>query len=71
MSLTDVKKGCPVRFVAADAGPDLYGRLTAMGLVPGARIEVLQNAMGGPFIIAIGGSRVALGRDMACRILVK
>lgn len=70
MSLTDVKRGRRVRFVAAEAGPDIYGRLTAMGLVPGAEIEVIQNAMGGPFVIAIGGSRVALGRDMACRILV-
>ena len=70
MSLTDVKRGRRVRFVASEAGPELYGRLSAMGLVPGAKIEVIQNAMGGPFIIAIGGTRVALGRDMACRILV-
>ena len=70
MSLTDVKRGRRVRFVAAEAGADLYSRLTAMGLVPGAEIEVIQNAFEGPFIIAIGGTRVALGRDMACRIVV-
>lgn len=56
--------------MAAEAGPELYGRLTATELVPGAEIEVIQDALDGPFIIAIGGTRVALGRDMACRILV-
>lgn len=70
MSLTDVKRGRRVRFVAAEADPDLCGRLTAMGLVPGAQIDVLQDAPEGPFIVAIHGSRVALGRDMASKIFV-
>lgn len=70
MPLTIVQVGRKVRFVAVDAGRGLQGRLAAMGLVPGAEIEVLRNSMQGPFLIAVKGSRIALGRGMAQKILV-
>jgi Fe2+ transport system protein FeoA len=70
MPLTIVQVGRRVRFVAADAGCGLQGRLAAMGLVPGAEIEVLSNSTHGPFLISVKGSRVALGRGMAQKIQV-
>jgi Fe2+ transport system protein FeoA len=70
MPLTIVQAGRRVRFVAADAGRGLEGRLAAMGLVPGAEIEVLRNSPQGPFLIAVKGSRIALGRGMAQKIQV-
>jgi len=70
MLLTDVKKGKRVRFVALEGGHNLQGRLASMGLLPGAALEVIQNEGGGPIILSVGGSRMALGRGMACRILV-
>jgi ferrous iron transport protein A len=70
MSLTDVKTGRRVRFVAVDGGHALQGRLAALGLVPGAEIQVVQNEGRGPVILSVGSSRMALGRGMADKILV-
>jgi Fe2+ transport system protein A len=59
-----------VRLVAVDAGHGLRGRLAAMGIVPGVEIEVLRNSGHGPFLIAVKGSRIMLGRGMAQKIVV-
>lgn len=71
MPLTIVQVGRRVRFVAVDAGRGLQGRLAAMGLVPGVEIEVLRNSLHGPFLIAVKGSRIMLGRGMAQKIVVE
>jgi ferrous iron transport protein A len=70
MSLTDVQGGKRVRFVAVDGGRVLQGRLAALGLVPGAEIQVVQNEGRGPVILSVGSSRMALGRGMADKIIV-
>jgi len=54
-----------------DAGDGLTARLAAMGLLPGAEIEVLSNSNRGPFIVAVKGTRVVLGRGVAQKILVE
>ena len=71
MPLTIVQPGRRVRIVKVDAGEGLLGRLSAMGLIPGMEIEVLQNSLHGPFLIAVKGSRVMLGRGMARKIVVE
>ena len=60
-----------MRLVSVDAGRGLCGRLTAMGLVPGVEIEVVQNSIWGPFLIEVMGSRIMLGRGMARKITVE
>lgn len=70
MPLTIVQVGRCVRLVAVDAGHGLQSRLAAMGLVPGVEIEVLRNSQYGPFLIAVKGSRIMLGRGMAQKIMV-
>ncbi len=71
MPLTIVQAGRTVRFVAVDAGHGLQGRLAAMGMFPGAEIEVLRNSLHGPFLISVKGSRIMLGRGMAQKIIVE
>lgn len=71
MPLTLVQQGRTVRVVAVRAGCGVQGRLSAMGLVPGALVEVLRNGWGGPFLISVKGSRIALGRGMAGKIEVE
>ena len=71
MSLVTVKNGRRVRFLAVETGHALKARLTAMGLIPGIGIEVLQNSPHGPFVIAVKGSRIMLGRGIASKIDVK
>lgn len=68
MPLTIVQAGRRVRLVAVKAGEGLQGRLAALGLIPGAEIEVLRNSARGPFLVAVQGSRIVLGRGMAQQI---
>ena len=70
MPLTIVQAGRRVRLVTVEAGHGLQNRLVAMGLVPGVEIEVLQNSMHGPVIIAVKGGRIIIGRGMAQKIMV-
>ncbi len=70
MPLSVVQEGRRVRIITVDAGHGLLSRLTAMGLVPGVEIEVLRNSLHGPFLIAVKGSRIMLGRGMAQKIMV-
>lgn len=71
MPLTTVQPGRSVRIVSVNAGHGLAGRLSAMGLVPGAEVTVLQNCLRGPFLLGIGEGRIALGRGVANRIVVE
>lgn len=45
-------------------------RLLEMGLTPGTPVRVVQDA-GGPMLVSVRGSRVALGRDLAARMWVE
>ena len=51
------------------AGRRLRRRLAELGLTPGVRMTVLQNA-GGPVLICVRNSRLALGRQMAHKLAV-
>ena len=70
MPLSVVPSGRLVRLISIDSGRDLQGRLAAMGLVPGAEVEVLRNTRHGPFLLSIKGSRIMIGRGMANKIHV-
>lgn len=52
-----------------DGGRKFNHRLIELGLTPGVRLRVLQDS-GGPLIIAVRDSRLALGRGMAKKIFV-
>jgi len=68
--LSGVDVGSCVRLRSVNAGHGLRARLAAMGLTPGAELQVVRNTPGGPFIIAVRDSRLMLGRGMAERIEV-
>ncbi|MFW3145780.1 MAG: FeoA family protein [Thermoplasmatota archaeon] len=51
-------------------GRGLNRRLSELGIGVGAQMTVLNNS-GGPVIVAYGGSRMALGRGVASKILVE
>ena len=50
-------------------GRGLCTRLYAMGITPGVKIRVLSIA--GPILLEVRGSKLALGRGMASKILVR
>ncbi len=51
--------------------PDCMEHLMDMGLRPGKQIEMLTNSGGGPILLKIDESRIALGRGMAMKIYVR
>lgn len=69
MSLTDAPFGRYVRLIDITAGKQLAHRLAELGLTPGVQMMVVQDA-GGPLLIAVRDSRIALGRGVAHKLLV-
>jgi ferrous iron transport protein A len=55
--------------VKIDAGRRLTHRLAELGLTPGVKLRVVQ-VNGGPLLISVRGSRIAIGRGMADKLLV-
>ena len=55
---------------AIQGGREMSGRLAAMGLTPGAEIQVLQNLGRGPVLAKIRDTRIALGRNQASLVFV-
>ncbi|MCP4428690.1 MAG: ferrous iron transport protein A [Chloroflexi bacterium] len=62
--------GEPVRLKQIDAGRKLTCRLMELGLTPGVELTVVQDS-GGPLLVAVRDSRVALGRGMAHKMRVE
>ncbi|MFP4055673.1 MAG: ferrous iron transport protein A [Candidatus Brocadiia bacterium] len=69
--LSSVPEGRRVRVVALDAGRGMAARLAAMGVVPGVELLVVNNRGAGPVVVEVKGTRLALGRGMALKILVR
>lgn len=63
-------RGQLVRLTKIMAERKLTHRLTELGLTPGVHFEVLHDH-GGPLLLAVRDSRLALGRGMASKILVE
>ncbi len=55
---------------ALQGGHHFVARLATLGLTIGATITVLQNYGHGPLMVLVRGTRVALGRNEARRILI-
>jgi Fe2+ transport system protein FeoA len=58
-----------VRLEKIHGGGKISRHLTALGLTPGVNLHIIQNS-GGPLLISVRNSRIALGRGMAQKLLV-
>lgn len=67
--LAMVSIGEKVRLESIRGGEKLIHRLTALGLTPGVELSVLQDD-GGPLLLSVRDSRIALGRGMAHKVMV-
>jgi ferrous iron transport protein A len=67
--LTDAPKGKQVKLVSIDGGHSITRRLVELGLTPGTIFKIVQDS-GGPLIINVRNSKIALGRGMAVKLLV-
>ena len=68
-----VPTGRQVRVAAFEGGCEFRHRLASMGVNVGCSMRILRGSgggLGGPVLVALGHSRLAIGRGMAERILV-
>ncbi|MDO9529182.1 MAG: FeoA family protein [Syntrophales bacterium] len=70
ISLPMASLGKRVRIVSLAGGRGMQERLISMGMWPGSEIEVIRRGDPGPFIVAIGEARMAIGTGMAQKIMV-
>lgn len=70
MSLIFVNKGEKARVEQINGGDTFSKKMMEMGFYKGMEIEIISND-NGPLIIGVDGSRIALGRAMAQRIMVQ
>jgi ferrous iron transport protein A len=70
IQLTMVAPGQPVRVVDITSTQRVNRRLAEMGLSRGVRLEILKD-QGGPLLISVRDTHLALGRDVAQAIMVR
>lgn len=70
MPLIFVNKGEKARVEQINGGDTFSKKMMEMGFHKGMEIEIISND-NGPLIIGLDGSRIALGRAMAQRIMVQ
>jgi len=70
MPLTMAGTGEKVRIVMLAGGRGMQQRLISMGLDAGSEIDVIRRGAPGPFLIATGDTRLAIGAEMAHKIMV-
>ena len=71
MPLAMARPGELVTVTMVRAGWGLQRKLADMGLTPGVQIRIINSQMSGPVLIDLRGSRVALGRGIAHKIIVE
>ena len=57
--------------VDVQGGHGIRNRLRAMGLNPGAPLRLLHSRKCGPLLVQVRDSRLALGRGLAQKIMVR
>ncbi len=65
IQLTDLKPGTNAIIRHLDGGRSVVSRLVAMGFTPGGILSVVRGADGGPLLVCLKGSRVAIGKGEA------
>jgi ferrous iron transport protein A len=69
--LSMVAPGEQVQIVSVRAGWGLQRRLADMGLTPDLKVRVIRSQRHGAVVLDVRGSRLALGRGLAHKIMVK
>jgi len=69
--LSMLPEGREAIVVEVRGGWGLVRRLAELGFTSGTKVKVLNSAPSGPLLVMVRGSRVALGRGLAMKIIVK
>lgn len=71
MTLSQVSQGKKVTLVSLNLSEKGSNRLTALGLVPGVQIQLINNSLTDISLIECKGTRLALGRGLSRQVEVK
>ena len=71
ISLLELSVNNSATIAALKNGTAEANRLVALGFTPGTEVSMAQNYGFGPLIVSVRGTRVALGRVEAAKILVE
>jgi Fe2+ transport system protein FeoA len=69
--LSALTYGNQAKITKITGGCNLIKRLNEMGLTLGTTITVVSDSCGGPIVIEVRDSRLALGRGVATKIYVE
>ena len=71
--LNTLAAGTDASISSISGGRGMHHRLIGMGLKIGSRVTVMHssNGRGGPTLVAVGDTRLAIGHGMAERIMVE
>ena len=65
--LVQAGDGESVEILSVDGGAGAHRKLANLGLAPGQTVEIVTRQPGGPVLLAVGGSRVAVGFGLALK----
>ncbi len=71
LSLSEISVGEDATILAFQDGRAVNNRLASLGFTPGVQVNMTQNFGHGPLIVTVRGTRVALGRGEAAKIIVE
>jgi ferrous iron transport protein A len=71
ISLSEVAAGEAATVLDFLGGRMVNNRLASLGFTPGVTVDMAQNYGRGPLIVKVRGTRVALGRGEAAKIIVE
>lgn len=72
ISLIQLEKGKTGTVIELKGGQSFIQKMDSIGIRPGVKIKKISEInAGGPVVIEIGNTKVAIGKGMAAKILVK
>lgn len=71
ISLSELAVGEQGSLVTSHGGRLFANRLASLGFTPGVQVIMEQNYGHGPLLVTVRGTRVALGRGEAAKIIVE
>ena len=71
-TLLDLPVGARAEVMSLRGGFGLQRHLASLGIMPGKIVQkITTQPMGGPIMLEVEGARIAIGRGMAGRVVVR
>ncbi|MFP4151512.1 MAG: membrane protein insertion efficiency factor YidD [Alkalispirochaeta sp.] len=71
IALSQIPTGTQVTVARLDGGEGFRDKVISLGVIPGKTLTVQSYSKKGPLVVQMEGSRIAIGRELAKRILVQ